>query len=117
MSREYKKYGIRATRKPTTQQGKLASTVQVLDEKNRRGYCYVNFEMPLLICVGKALPKGISERNPAFLRVEYSSTLQQWIVAAEYLDESYTAVLWKTTDKPSWLHCYTTKSTKDTTDA
>ena len=104
MARELKKYGLRATRKPPTRQAKLASTVHVLDERGVACWCYVSFEEPLLVKVGTALPRGISERNPAFLRVEYSATLKQWIIAAQYLDESHTAILWQTPDRPAWLN-------------
>lgn len=90
----------------------MSSTVQVLDEQGRPGYAYVNFSPPLLVRVGKALARGISERNPAFLRVEYSAHFRQWLIAAQYLDDSEVAILWHEKKQPTWLRIHYPRAPK-----
>jgi hypothetical protein len=106
MAREFKCYGLRASPKPTRWQARLSSTVRVIDADGRSGYAYINFELPFLRKVGKALPQGISERNPAFLRVEYSTYLKQWLIGAQYLNGPGIAILWRTQTKPAWLQVH-----------
>lgn len=109
MRGELKRYALRAARRPITTQAKLASTVQVVDERGVAGHCYVTFAEPLLRKVGMALPYGISERNPAYLRVEFDPGRQLWRIGATYITGTATAILWHTKDRPTWLRCYTTR--------
>lgn len=106
MAREFKCYGLRASPKPTQWQAKLSSTVRVVDAENRPGYAYINFDPPFLHKVGKVLPRGISERNPAFLRVEYSAYLKQWLIGAQYLGGTEVVILWRSLSKPGWLRIH-----------
>lgn len=100
MSKELKMYALKATKKPT-KSTTLLSTVQVINEAWERGYCYASFSDKLVEAVGKKLPRGISDQDPAFLSVLYLEGA--WHIIAMYTSQDYATLMWKTPNKPSWL--------------
>lgn len=105
MGRELKKYRIRATKKPA-KSTLLSSTVVVRNESGKVGYCYINFDQPLIDAAGKALPRGLTVDDPAYLEVVYYPAMSVWLVKARYLLGDKEVLLWKTEQKPSWLNFY-----------
>jgi hypothetical protein len=111
MSRERKKFALRATYRPA--KASLVSTVvAVRNEAGQHGYCYVNFDDSFIDFVGHKLPEGVSKGKEAVLSVVYYAATSVWLVKASYVDQSHTVLLWKTSEKPSWLnfHRYKEKS-------
>lgn len=106
MARELKKYGLRSTRKPALKTC-VSSTVRVVDERGRAGYCYVNFEEALELAIGKRMRSGVATFNPAYLNVEYDMRRGVWKVGARYLATGNGVELWETTVKPGWLNIIT----------
>ena len=105
MGRELKKYQIRATKRPA-KNPLLSSTVVVRNEEGSIGYCYVNFSRELVEAVGKSLPGGVTEDDPAFLRVVYYAATKIWLVQAQHESGGKEILLWKTAEKPTWLNFY-----------
>lgn len=105
MSRELKKYGIRATKKPA--RSLLVSSVcLVRNEKDETGYCYINFDQPFVEAVGKALPRGVSEHSPAVISVVFYPRTMSWLVQAGYVGSGTPVLLWKSANRPAWLNFY-----------
>lgn len=102
MSREMKKYRLRATRRPMRNEY-VASAARVVDERGRSGYCYIGFDEPLVDAVGSKLPRGVAPFDPAYLTVTYDWIKKAWVVAARYIVDDVFTILWETADKPSWL--------------
>lgn len=101
--RELKKYQLRATSRPAKWQGKIANTVVVRDAQGKVGYQYFNFDPSFITDVGKALPAGVSERNPAMVKVEYSEVIGKWLVGAHYVyRETPPVILWQADERPKW---------------
>ena len=111
MSRELKQYRIRATCRPA-KNALLSSTVVVRNEEGQAGYCYINFDAPLVEKVGKALCRGLSKDDPAYLKVVFYARTQVWLVQAEYTARDHTTLLWKTKVKPDWLNFYRVRKPK-----
>lgn len=105
MGRELKKYQIRATRRPA-RNTLLSSTVVVRNEAGDTGYCYVNFSPELVEAVGRSLPNGVTEDDPAFLRVVYYQRTKLWLVQAQHESGGKEILLWKSAEKPAWLNFY-----------
>lgn len=80
--KELKMYAIKATKKPT-KSTTLLSTVQVVNEAKELGYCYISFSDKLVEAVGKKLPRGISDQDPALLFVLYIGG--EWCIWASYV--------------------------------
>lgn len=103
MAREYKHYGIRKARSPKNL-GPLATTIAVTTEEGSRGFGYVHFAESLTKAVGKKLPRGVSQQDPAFLEITYVEDRREWEISARYLASDGAALLWRTDTKPSWLN-------------
>ena len=100
-AKEYKKYGIRSANKP--QEGYyLAGVVQVADTEGK-GYVFIKFSEALVEAVGKALPHGVGEESPAYLKVLHLHKLDRWRVFAYSLESTHGVLLWETQQKPEWL--------------
>lgn len=106
MSREYKHYELRATKKPAKNEV-LSTTVAVYRGKDRY-YCYVSFSDKLVQYVGKRLPLGVSKDHPAYLSVILVEN-QVFIYAAYTSGYPYTTCLWTANTLPAWLNFYTPK--------
>lgn len=102
MPREHKHYEIKPARKPFAGRP-LASTVLVTREDGQRGYCYINFSDSFVVAVGKALPRGVSLHDPAYLEVAFNHSAQAWEVMALYLASGKGKTLWRSPVKPHWL--------------
>lgn len=102
MSREMKKYRLRATRRPMRNEY-VASAARVVDERGRSGYCYIGFDEPFVNAIGGKLPRGVATYDPAYVSVVYDWIKKAWVVAARYLTDDVFAILWETAEKPSWL--------------
>lgn len=102
MSREMKKYRLRATRRPMRNEY-VASAARVVDERGRSGYCYIGFDEPLVDAVGSKLPRGVAPFDPAYLSITYDWIKQVWVIAARYIADDVFAIMWETATKPSWL--------------
>jgi len=100
-AREFKKYGIRYAYTPHDSQV-LAGVVQVSDTHGR-GYVYIHYEEALIEAVGKAMPAGISEMSPCYLKVIHTSIRNTWRVFAFYVGSPVGVLLWEAVEKPTWL--------------
>lgn len=78
MPKELKKYELAASTRPGGNKV-LATTVAVLGKDGSAYYCYIRFSPTLIEAVGKKLPRGISEHDPAYLYVDLQR-LQVWAV-------------------------------------
>lgn len=108
MSKELKKYRLRATKKPAKNE-LLSSVVVVRNEQGEQGHCYVNFDAALVEAVGKKLPRGLMTQDPAHLIVVYYERTKVWLVSAAYVTGDHEVLLWKTEQKPAWLNFYRNK--------
>lgn len=113
MSRELKKYKLRATRKPM-QSRYLASRVEVTDERGRDGYCYISFADEFIQAVGKRLPEGIALFSPARIEVAFDPVIKEWVVGASYQHGGLPTILWQSAQKPAWLNRIHYKEHHDT---
>lgn len=98
-AREYKKFGIVPSRKP--QKGfPLAGVVKVV-ERGVKGFVYIRFSEALVLAVGKAMPQGISNENPCYLKATRTVT-GTWRVSAHYLKGRASCLLWGS-DSLEWV--------------
>lgn len=106
MSKEYKHYELRSVKRPIKSK-LLLSTVAIRDMAGEERYCYAAFSEKLIQAVGRGLPRGISEEDPAFLHVVFGPP-GVWAVWAQYLTDGKACKLWRTADSapPSWLKFY-----------
>lgn len=105
MPREFKRYELRSTRRPAKATA-LSTTVSVLNEHGESGYCYVSFAEAFVHSVGKRLPRGVAEFEPAYIEVRYNRQLSAWEVWARYFGDGKGVLLWATDNRPSWLNFY-----------
>lgn len=115
MGRELKKYGIRSTRKPA-RNAFVATTIHVVDENGLAGYCYISFADALVEAIGKVLPRGVAEFDPAYIYVEYDTRRRVWKINAQYLLSSDSALLWESGDRPTWLKLITNHGVQNGSD-
>lgn len=110
MTKEFKNYGLISTKKPARALA-LSTTVAIEDAREKRYYCYVSFTQKLVEKAGKALPRGISAADPAFLLVRFDTHTSRWVVSAKYVRDGIEAVLWKTDgiSPPPWVRFYELK--------
>lgn len=115
MSKENRNYELRSSTRPK-KSGALLNTVQVRNELREVGYVYIRFSDKLIEAVGKKLPRGISEADPAYLSVVFSD--MAWHIWAGYVSESGGShtLMWKQSTKPSWLKFHPLKKAKDAND-
>ncbi len=91
-AREYKKFGIKAARKP--QEGyPVAGVVQVVG-KDGGGFVYVKFSEVFVEAVGKAMPYGVSAATPCYLKAVWLPT-GKWRVVCYYFGRRNGCVLWE----------------------
>ena len=109
MPREFKHYMLRSTKKPTKDKV-LLSTVAIRDQEGEERYCYVSFSDKLVELVGRKLPRGISETDPAFLNIVFGPP-GRWGIWAVYAVDGVARLLWRTecSEPPSWLKFYKLK--------
>ena len=97
---ERKYFELRAlARKPRKPHKLLAQTCVVQAEQ--KGHCFVTFSERFVEWVGKKLPRGIAEFDPAYLAVVQNGEV--WEVFAVYVDRSAHALLWESKSKPEWV--------------
>lgn len=65
------------------------------------GYCYIRFSETFVDFVGKKLPRGVADFDPAYIEVVRAGG--KWEIRATYYLDGVTKVLWKTADMPSWI--------------
>lgn len=97
---ERKQFAIQSTRLVRKKHTRLSNTV-IVDEGGGPYTCRIRFDDSLVEFVGGKLPRGVTPFDPAFLQV----TLYQgsWEVEARYVQDDTSALLWKTSIRPSWL--------------
>lgn len=102
ISGERKKFGLKQSRKPhgATKGGLLGYTALV-HTSTETGYCYIGFDTAFEDFVAKELPRGLAAFDPAYIQVTERGDV--WEVQANYINDGTHAVLWRTTDKPSWI--------------
>jgi len=97
--KEPKKYKIRWARSP--QKGLYLSGIAIFyEEALLRGTIRIKFEEALIPAIGKHMPYGIGADHRAYLVLDYRNT--EYYVWCKYLDNTYTLLLWKQKEKPSW---------------
>ena len=109
MPRQYKKFGLKHTRRPA-KSPLLSTTVSVVRKDGSRFYCYVSFADDLVKAVGKALPWGLTEDRSAMLHAIESE--KGWEIRATYVGLVPGVRMWFTTSEPEWLRFYKIRGTK-----
>lgn len=109
MTKEYKHFELRSVKRPT-KASLLLSTVAIRDTEGEEKYCYVSFSDKLVDAVGRKLPRGISEADPAYLHVGFGPP-GRWGIWAVYAVDGVARLLWRTecSEPPSWLKFYKLK--------
>lgn len=101
--KENKNFELRsATRAgPTTHKRLLATTVDIITPSGNQRHGFIRFSDNLVKAVGKALPRGVSEQDPAYLQVRlFPGRCEVW---ALYARDVTGVKMWDTEDIPSWL--------------
>lgn len=111
--RELKAYQIRACRRPPTWEA-VCTTVSVFDKESRPWYCYINFSARFIEDVGRALSRGVSKEDPAYIIVS-PDVNSRWRVYAGYLKTNERSLLWVTENSlpPPWLSMHKIKENED----
>lgn len=78
----------------------LNNTCLVIAEEEM-GYCYISFSESFIAHVGKVMPRGIAEFDPAYIEVRH--TALGWEVSSVYYRDSHRRLLWRTGERPSWI--------------
>lgn len=99
--RELDKFGLRPANKPDA--NGLLSGVVVVAQQGERGYAYVRFSSVLVQAVGRALPRGLTPQDTAYLKVIRCRFTDRFKVYAYYVDQSAAVLLWESAEKPTWL--------------
>lgn len=99
--REPAKCRIARARKPQLDP-RVAGVVLTITERGR-GTAPIRFSEELVEVVGEALPQGVSQDNPAFLKLIHDRTKGVWRLYASYLDRSKQVFLWEYATPPAWL--------------
>ncbi len=109
MPRELKLYELRSASRPGVN-NLLSTTVAVRDANGASYYCYVRFSDRLVQAVGKKLPRGLTQSDPAYLYVQV--TQEGFQVWARTHSEAQQVLLWTTSleTTPDWLKFYKTKT-------
>jgi hypothetical protein len=108
MRGERKLWEIRSTPKPAKPKGVL-TTVSVRGVNGQDYYCYINFSEKFEEFVGKKMPRGVSENDPAWLHVTCHALSGGATIAAHYLSDKSGCELWHATKTPTWLKMYKVK--------
>lgn len=106
MGRELKKYELRATKKPA-RSDLVSTTVAIRGEDNSRYYCYISFSQAFVEAVGRALPRGVTIYEPAYLFVD--CTKAGFDVWACYATDTEKVKMWSVPAErgaPAWLNFY-----------
>lgn len=86
----------------------ISGHVKVVDYQGG-GTAGIKFSKDFARFVGESLPNGLGEGRMAYIQVIQISN-DQWVVIANYVDNSHAAILWETTQKPAWLNIRRTTS-------
>lgn len=100
-ARVYGKWGLRSARK--AQDDSPVSGVVVVSAGGRKGYTTVRFSTSFTEAVGRALPQGIGQHNPCFIKAVYHARSMKWKIYAEYLYFNKRVLLLELTKTPDWL--------------
>lgn len=101
---ELKKYKLTARRRVTDKSRLLSNTVLVREASGSYP-ATVSFSDDLVDLVGRLLPQGVSEFNPAYLIVVHPrNTGDSWQIQACYFrDDDSAVLLWTSEQRPAWL--------------
>lgn len=98
--RELKKYGLRRSRS-----GKvhplLSGIVHVYEHTGVR-LAKITFEECFVDAVGKALPQGVTQAHPAYLKILHMPGRKTWRVFAMYFKQEKGVLLWESPTIPHW---------------
>ncbi len=94
-----KRWGLKAAIKPQ-RRFDLSGVCRVLDQ-NGTGYCHIKFSWPLVVDMGRVMPRGVGPHEPTYL-MAMRVTEQQWSVFCCYLDGER-QLAWMETGRPSWI--------------
>lgn len=101
--KENKNFELRsATRAgPATHKRLLATTVDIIMSSGTQRHGFIRFSDNLVKAVGKALPRGVSEQDPAYLQVRlFPGRCEVWALYAR----GVTGVkMWELEGIPPWL--------------
>lgn len=101
ISGERKKFELRSARAPALVHG-LSNTVIVYEDGAAK-YCHIGFADALALEVGKRMPRGISNFEPAFLSVAFDTLRSAWVVSSHYVSTWERVGLWQSEEKPAWI--------------
>lgn len=96
--RELKKYAIQPARLHKIQHG--FSNMVLVNDGAATKFAYIRYDKAFLIAIGKALPHGLSDRDPSYLQVIFDGV---WIFMAGYLSSTQHTKLWEAATLPPWL--------------
>lgn len=100
-AKEYKKFKIRYARKP--QDGyPVAGVVAVIDSEGK-GFVYIRFSEEFVDSVGKAMPSGVGDESPCFIKAMEVRRSGIWRISAHYIYENKGVLLWESEEKPEWI--------------
>ena len=96
--RELKKYAIQPARLHKIQHG--FSNMVLVNDGAVTKFSYIRYDKSFLIAIGKALPHGLSDRDPSHLQVVFDG---KWLFMAGYLSSAQHMKLWEADKLPPWL--------------
>lgn len=99
--RELKKYKLHWKKLPKEHES-LSGVAHVCDARGRRPSNF-GFDESFADAVGRAMPRGISQQDPAYIKALYMPGRNVWRVFAMYMREEVGVLLWETPDLPRWL--------------
>lgn len=102
ISAERKKFGIVARARVTKPNPRLNNTVLV-ERPTGNGSACIGFTEDLVNFVGKVLPRGVADFDPAYLVVTENVERGKWLIQAEYFRDRVRVVLWEASAMPAWL--------------
>jgi hypothetical protein len=94
-----KRWGLKAAIKPQ-QRFDLSGVCRLLDQTGA-GYCHIKFSWPLVVDMGRAMPRGVGPHEPAHLMAMRMNE-HEWNIFCCYLDGERQLV-WTEEGRPSWI--------------
>ncbi len=95
-----KRWGLKAAIKPQ-QRFDLSGICRILDGDGA-GYCHIKFAWPLVVDMGRAMPRGIGPHETAYLMAMRMSD-KEWNIFCVYLDDQQRQLVWTEEGRPSWI--------------
>jgi hypothetical protein len=89
----------------------LSGVVRILDHQGA-GYCHIKFSWSLVADVGKAMPRGIGDHEPAYLQAMRNAD-GSWYIFCCYLEGSTRRIILQEPSRPSWIKSIKRKTVEE----